>query len=1059
MGDEATAGPPPVEDGEVPVVPVTASAAPDNQSGAAADEAAADGLAQAGDAEPAPADAEGGDSGDAAAGAGAEAAPGPAEGDGAGGDQAPAAGADGGEAQAGGEVADVAEAAEEDGAAAEEPAEPAVPPPPPVELEPLPEDYVPVKDLPPLPEAFARNEEGKPIPLPGVESLFLTGTTIELVGLTGLGPGHVQGELTREVLLGDIQFRGAISDFHALKAKIQAADYDPLLIRFNEDDVYGDGNNFEVALTRAAAEVWRGIGEEAARRAALLELEAAHAAAERAKPRSKRARKVKPWQSMGSEVDIEEASVRPRREPIRLVVQRRRREFHQSGVKLADKDAHELWNSSQMECRPFKDPNFDMRRMEQDVGVQAVAPLRDATTQSSGAIPPRPAITQTQPLDMGEADKAELLQRPRAAPGSVADFLERVRDQCEVALVQNEITNIFRDDLTALNDEADGGGGGSRKETLVSEAQSFTHLTYSKNKVVSAIQWLPHRKGVVAVACTEAQSHAERVSRMGRTAPAHILLWNFRDPIHPELVLQSPWEVFSFQFNPLQPDLLTGGCYNGQVVLWDLSAEADRLGRRAAGGSGGAGGAGVKGLDAGGGITPAPSVKAPLDLSLTPPPSAPTGAGGGGGGGAAAAGGGDGSGGSTADGDAHIPVVKHRFMTDTQFSHHQVVTDLQWLPGVDISHRGKVTKLGEGSKECNFFATIAADGKVLFWDVRVEKLLKKGKKADDLLDLVWKPIHSVHLISLIGMDLGGTRLAFDFRRLEQGMFFAGSFDGELVYADFIKPEGEENPDYAKSCLQAHVGPVIALERSPFFEDIVLTCGDWQWQLWQEGSATPLFQSGYAQDYYTAAVWSPTRPAVLYLADQSGSLEVWDLLDRSHEPSIRVTLAATPIMSLAFNPMPAAASAAQQAAQQLLAVGDATGVLRIMELPRNLRRPVHNERKLMGTWLERQQLRLADVGARQPARAAARKEAEERKKEAEAAAVAEAAAREAAAKDAAAAAAAGLPPSGADRRDRKGQHPVAELDEKAEQEYLKLEARFKAQLGLLPPEANGGSGGM
>lgn len=52
-------------------------------------------------------------------------------------------------------------------------------------------------------------------------------------------------------------------------------------------------------------------------------------------------------------------------------------------------------------------------------------------------------------------------------------------------------------------------------------------------------------------------------------------------------------------------------------------------------------------------------------------------------------------------------------------------------------------------------------------------------------------------------------------------------------------------------LQAHVGPVIALERSPFFDDIVLTCGDWQWQIWQEGQSTPLFQSGYAQDYYTA----------------------------------------------------------------------------------------------------------------------------------------------------------------------------------------------------------------
>lgn len=50
-------------------------------------------------------------------------------------------------------------------------------------------------------------------------------------------------------------------------------------------------------------------------------------------------------------------------------------------------------------------------------------------------------------------------------------------------MVQNEIVDIFRDDLAALTDEADGGGGGSRKESLVSEAQSFTHLTYSKNKV------------------------------------------------------------------------------------------------------------------------------------------------------------------------------------------------------------------------------------------------------------------------------------------------------------------------------------------------------------------------------------------------------------------------------------------------------------------------------------------------------------------------------------------------------------------------------------------------
>jgi hypothetical protein len=28
--------------------------------------------------------------------------------------------------------------------------------------------------------------------------------------------------------------------------------------------------------------------------------------------------------------------------------------------------------------------------------------------------------------------------------------------------------------------------------------------------------------------------------------------------------------------------------------------------------------------------------------------------------------------------------------------------------------------------------------------------MKKGRKAEDVLDLVWKPTHSVHVISLIG---------------------------------------------------------------------------------------------------------------------------------------------------------------------------------------------------------------------------------------------------------------------------------------------------------------------
>lgn len=43
---------------------------------------------------------------------------------------------------------------------------------------------------------------------------------------------------------------------------------------------------------------------------------------------------------------------------------------------------------------------------------------------------------------------------------------------------------------------------------------------------------------------------------------------------------------------------------------------------------------------------------------------------------------------------------------------------------------------------------------VMFWDVRLDKLLKNGNKRVDEADIVWKPMHVVHLLSLAG-ERGG----------------------------------------------------------------------------------------------------------------------------------------------------------------------------------------------------------------------------------------------------------------------------------------------------------------
>lgn len=72
----------------------------------------------------------------------------------------------------------------------------------------------------------------------------MVGAAEALAGQTGAAVPMTY--VSKEKLLKDMQFRGAISDFHPIKEHIVNADYDPLLLRSNNDDLYGDGNNYEV---------------------------------------------------------------------------------------------------------------------------------------------------------------------------------------------------------------------------------------------------------------------------------------------------------------------------------------------------------------------------------------------------------------------------------------------------------------------------------------------------------------------------------------------------------------------------------------------------------------------------------------------------------------------------------------------------------------------------------------------------------------------------------------------------------------------------------------------
>ena len=57
-----------------------------------------------------------------------------------------------------------------------------------------------------------------------------------------------------------------------------------------------------------------------------------------------------------------------------------------------------------------------------------------------------------------------------------------------------------------------------------------------------------------------------------KSSKSMILFWNYDDmhAIDPLVVLTSPLEILTFEFNPKDPSIIIAGGINGQILMWDL---------------------------------------------------------------------------------------------------------------------------------------------------------------------------------------------------------------------------------------------------------------------------------------------------------------------------------------------------------------------------------------------------------------------------------------------------------------------------------------------------------
>ena len=636
-----------------------------------------------------------------------------------------------------------------------------------------------------------------------------------------------------------------------------------------------------------------------------------------------------------------------------------RRALKDFGVKYGfnDRDAEQ----GIVEFKQRKDPNFNVRKHEQDIGLQAcVGSLSGYTDKSCQTIWDRKinASIQTTTTAVGEdptSDKKDSYKKTEEQR-KIRDFLDNVLPQIEYALSQNETLNIYEDELTHMNDD-DVALISNQGENSLREVRTFMDLQLSNGKALSAIDWHPRIPKWVATAAYPQQNFEEWLKESGKVHFSHVIVFTLSE-FSSQIVLQSPSPITCFRWNPTTPTTIVTGAENGQVMLFDLSPATDKLAKKQ---------------------------KRPSSTE------------------------GESKGGESS---SRAIVVKPTSVSSLESSHRGSVIEIMWLPPHATMHpRSKAFQQSDNNK-CVQFASAGRDGRIAVWDSRFKEQARQAarRRSVDLQpsqgnivgvagemhiipppETQWHPIYEcqcqqgtdkVHFTSvswnakapsepLLALTEEGYFVCTDWAPRGHGTDVYNYIQKES-FVSSTKQEENKEAEEGETNTEAGVGAVLwsvpdhfrpgtCVHRSPFLDDIILSVGDWNFSLWKKGIQCPIFKAPDSASMLTCASWSPTRPAVLFLGRSDGVIDVWDFTDTALKPSRVIPVVSSAVSSIQFRTIgteaaPYVSSDSQQAVaaqEQLLAIGDAKGSLHVVEVPISLVRSFSNEKSQVKDILRRE----------------------------------------------------------------------------------------------------------
>nr|XP_020458559.1 WD repeat-containing protein 63 isoform X1 [Monopterus albus] len=794
--------------------------------------------------------------------------------------------------------------------------------------------------------------------------MVLTSATQELFDcradedVTGENPYKL---LKKDNILQDIKIRAAVSDFSPVKKIVVDYPEDEILLVYDKD--FTSGQNFYLVLTPQTKD-------------SLLKCNPLDVVQppEPETPdvfqnEANKSREPKQWISLGSEKEIDEESVIETRGKLLYKCSRVRKKFG-APVSFSDRNTTDA-NDGYLACTSYQHSSFSIKQMQKDCMIQAVPRLQSSSAQTQWKYQ----------KNISTQYKARELNNEETENTLLAESLKSALPRVLHALQQEEIMNVFSDDWKALGAGAEAVGWSETVSEGLMLYQGFTDQKYTKDKKISSINWHPTIYGVIAVALTEKKE--EWLNELPDVRHSFIVFYSFSDFSNPQLLLECPDDIFAFEFCPSDPNIIVGGCKNGQVVLWDISAHITHLQGSQPSGK---------------------NISDMFDLD---------------------------------DNNKNTPpVIRYCAVSSIESSHKARITDVKWLPPTfEVTRSG--IPVENKSNICVQIVTCSPDCTVLFWDVRVMRLLSQStsERRQNVaqktqltpysvpetfkhLDTTWKPLFRV---SLPKIDASGeyAPLKFNFEPYtcngnagiktedtgeedESSEFipdysqlrvhsaktltaledvntklYIGTEDGEIVYTDWKlckDDSGQLHSAKPLHCVNIHHWVVNTIQRSPFFKDVILTTGGWNFAIWKEGVMDgPIMVSPSSELLCTVGCWSLTRPAVFFIGKENGSIDVWNLVKQTSEPSQVLTHITTTKITC-ISPWISSPK------QHFLAVTDDLGMVRVFKIPKKLCIPSKSESLSVKKYFELGEETLKNFLKREELWTKEKREAEEPKKE-------------------------------------------------------------------------------